>query len=329
MDRRRFNQVVGNASIPLFIPSALRVRGVSDAEVRVGVIGLDTSHAIAFTKIINQKDEGKEATGFRVTHAYPQGSRDIESSTKRIPGYIEQMKKMGVQITGSIKELLDQVEVVLLETNDGRLHLEQAMEVFEAEKPLFIDKPIAASLVDTISIFKSGEKYGVPVFSASSLRYSPTTQEVAKGKIGSILGADTYSPASLESTHPDLFWYGIHGVESLYTVMGQGCQQVTRVFRDNMEMVTGEWEDGRIGTFRGLRTAKTGYGGVAFGTDGIAPIGQYEGYEHLVWEILKFFQTGQVPIDPAETIELFAFMAAADESKKRGGKPVKISEVMG
>lgn len=328
MKRRKFGQVLGTASIPLIIPSTLRKLNSYDGDVRVGIIGLDTSHAIAFTKIINDREDGKPGTGFMVTHAYPQGSRDIESSVTRIPGYIEEIKPLGVTITDSIEDLLDQVEVVLLETNDGRLHLEQAQQVFEAGKPTFIDKPIAGSLDDTKQIFKEAMKHEVPVWSASSLRYSPTTQEVANGKIGKVLGADTYSPAKLEKTHPDLYWYGIHGVESLYTVMGTGCNQVSRIFRDEMEVVTGEWEDGRIGTFRGLRTEKTGYGGVAFGTEGIAPVGAYEGYQHLVWEILKFFKSGVVPVSPEETIELFAFMAAADESKKMGGKPVSVKDLL-
>lgn len=328
MNRRKFHRVMGSASLPLVVPSFLKTPGIFEEDIRVGIIGLDTSHAIAFTKIINQREEGKAGTGFMVTHAYPYGSRDIESSFSRIPGYIEDVKKLGVKITGSIAEMLDEVEVVLLETNDGRLHLEQASQVFEAGKPVFIDKPIAASLEHTKMIFKEADKHQVPVWSASSLRYSPSTQEVAQGKIGRVLGADTYSPAKLEETHPDLFWYGIHGVESLYTVMGTGCRQVHRVFREDMELVTGEWEDGRIGTFRGLRTEKTGYGGVAFGTEGIAPVGAYEGYEHLVWEILKFFKSGKVPVSPEETIELFAFMAAADESKKMGGKPVSVHDLI-
>jgi predicted dehydrogenase len=328
MNRRKFQELVTIASVPLFFPSRRSSFGSTSNEIKVGVIGLDTSHAIAFSKIINQREDGKEGSGFMVTHAYPYGSRDIESSATRIPGYIEDIKKLGVAITNSIDELLSEVEVVLLETNDGRLHLEQSQQVFEAGKPVFIDKPIAASVKDTLAIFKTAEKHQVPVFSASSLRYSPSTQEVAQGKIGRVLGADTYSPAKLESTHPDLYWYGIHGVESLYTVMGTGCKQVTRIFRDEMEVVTGEWEDGRIGTFRGLRTEKAGYGGVAFGTEGIAPVGAYEGYEHLVWEILKFFKSGIVPVQPSETIEMFAFMAAADESKKLSGKPVMIKDML-
>ncbi|MBK8501657.1 MAG: Gfo/Idh/MocA family oxidoreductase [Saprospiraceae bacterium] len=327
MNRRKFQEVLSIASIPLFFPAVRSSLMATSKDIKIGVIGLDTSHAIAFSKIINQREEGKEGTGFMVTHAYPYGSRDIESSAARIPGYIDDIKKLGVAITNSIDELLTEVDVVLLETNDGRLHLEQSQQVFEAGKPVFIDKPIAASVKDTLAIFKTAEKHQVPVFSASSLRFSPSTQEVAQGKIGRVLGADTYSPAKLETTHPDLYWYGIHGVESLYAVMGAGCKQVTRLFRDDMEVVTGEWEDGRIGTFRGLRTEKTGYGGVAFGTEGIAAVGAYEGYEHLVWEILKFFKSGIAPVQPSETIEMFAFMAAADESRKMGGKSVMVKNM--
>ena len=326
MERRKFSKTLAIGST-LLGSRALYCQASDAEDVSVGIIGLDTSHAPAFTKIINNREEG--STGFKVTHAYPHGSRDIESSSSRIPKYTEEMKGMGVRITDSIASMLNEVEVVLLETNDGRLHLEQSLEVFEAGKRVFIDKPMAASLSDTKTIFREAHKHNVPTFSASSLRFSPSTQSVASGSIGSVLGADTYSPAKLETTHPDLYWYGIHGVESLYTVMGKGCKKVTRIFRDEMEVVNGEWEDGRIGTFRGIRTGKTGYGGVAFGTEGIAPVGAYEGYEHLVVEILEFFRTGKPPVDSEETIEIFAFMSAADLSRERRGAPVDIEEVMG
>lgn len=297
-------------------------------DVKVGIIGLDTSHAVAFAKIINQPEDGKP-TGFKVTHAYPHGSRDIESSVSRIPKYTEDVKALDIVISDSIASLLDEVDVVLLETNDGRLHLEQALEVLESGKRVFIDKPIAASLKDTVAIFDAAKKYNVPLFSASSLRFSPSTQQMAKGEtIGKVLGADTYSPAKLEETHPDLFWYGIHGIESLCTVMGTGCQRVSRIFKPDMEVVTGEWENDRIGTFRGLRTEKAGYGGTAFGTEGIAPAGAYEGYEHLVVEILNFFKTGIPPVSAEETIEIFALMAAAHLSGERDGEYVLLEEVL-
>ena len=225
--------------------------------------------------------------------------------------------------------LLEKVDYVLLETNDGRRHLEQALPVFKAGKPIFIDKPIAASLSDVLSIVEASRQYQVPMFSASSLRFAPSTQAIASGdKIGKILGAEIFSPATIEKTHPDLYWYGVHGVESLFTVMGAGCKQVRRIYREDMDLVVGEWTDGRIGSFRGIRSGKKDYGGTAFGETGIAPAGKYEGYEHLVTEILSFFRSGIVPFPVEETIEIFAFMEAADESKRRNGDPVTLQEVI-
>lgn len=295
--------------------------------LRVGVIGLDTSHSTAFTKLLNT-DETMEYGGYKVVAAYPHGSRDIESSTKRIPGYIEEVKKLGVQITGSIKELLDKTDVILLETNDGRLHLEQAMEVFKAGKTVFIDKPVAASLSDAIAIYQAAEKYKVPMFSASSLRYMSNMDDILVNQsIGKVLGADAFSPCVLEKTHPDFFWYGIHGVEALYTVMGTGCKTVSRVHTPDTDVVTGLWEDDRIGTFRGLRAGKTGYGGYAFGEKGIKTLGDYNGYAPLLKDVIKLFQTGTSPVTPKETLEIFTFMEAAHESTRRNGAIVELKEV--
>ncbi|HZH74018.1 MAG TPA: Gfo/Idh/MocA family oxidoreductase [Mariniphaga sp.] len=295
---------------------------------KVGIIGLDTSHSIAFTKTLNSADAGNSYNGYKVVAAYPKGSLDIKSSVDRIEGYVKQVKDMGVEITGSIDELLQKVDVVLLETNDGRRHLEQVLPVLKAGKRVFIDKPIAASLEDAMIIFRASEHYGIPLFSASSLRYIKGADEIKNGSVGKVMGAETFSPASLEETHPDLFWYGIHGVETLFTLMGTGCKQVTRAFTPGMDVVVGVWEDDRIGTFRGLRSGKTGYGGTVFGEKGITTLGSYNGYNPLLKEIVDYFDTGKVPIDPKETIEIFAFMQAADDSKKAGGKPVSIEKVM-
>ena len=292
---------------------------------RVGIIGLDTSHSIAFTKALNADQPDPIYDGYKVTAAYPYGSKDIESSAKRIPGYIDEVKKLGVKITGSIQELLAETDVILLETNDGRLHLQQALEVFKAGKRMFIDKPVAASLSDTLAIFKAAEKYKIPVFSASSLRYIKGLESVDKAKV---LGADTYSPAVLEKTHPDFFWYGVHGVETLYTVMGTGCKSVTRVSTPNTDIVVGIWEDGRTGTFRGTRTGKHDYGGTVFTEDGNKVLGPYGGYAPLLVDIIKYFKTGEMPVTPEETIEIFAFMEAADESKRQGGKSVTLESVL-
>ena len=297
-------------------------------ELKVGMIGLDTSHSIAFTKVLNDAAAADEVANCKVTIAYPYGSRKIESSYSRIPGYTEQMKEMGVEIAESIDEVLAEVDVVLLETNDGNPHLEQAMAVIDAGKPLFIDKPVAGSLADAIAIYQYAEQNQVPVFTSSSLRYSKGAVEIRNGSIGKVHGAETFSPAHLEPSHPDLFWYGIHGVEALFTVMGAGCESVVRVSTEDTEFVTGTWNGGRVGAFRGIRGYKGGYGGTAYGEKGIAEVGPYQGYRPLVVDIVAFFKTGKSPVEAKESLEIYAFMEAADESKRQGGVPVSIAEVM-
>lgn len=332
VNRRRFLRDLTAVGIGLSAVSVAKL-GVSREALqgkRVGIIGLDTSHSIAFTKAMNDSNADPKLNGYKVVAAYPFGSKTIESSSKRIPGYIDEVKKLGVTITDSIAELLDQVDVVLLETNDGRLHLEQVIPVFKAGKRVFIDKPIAASLADTKAIFAAAKQYNVPTFSSSSLRYVENIPDLAAGKlIGDITGADTFAPATLESTHPDLFWYGIHGVEMLFALLGTGCQEVRRIYGEGTDIVVGTWSDGRVGVFRGIRNGKGGFGGMAYGTKGQQTIGSYKGYLPLLYHVVNYFDTGIVPVSPAETTELVAFMEAADESKRRGGAAVNVQELLG
>lgn len=328
-DRREFLRTATMAGIgaALSLPVLAAYRH-SAAPIKIGIIGLDTEHSVAFTKTLNDPNAPADVAGFRVAAAYPHGSRDIPSSLKMIPGFTEEMKALGVEIVPSIEDLLKKTDAVLLETNDGRLHLEQALPVFKARKPMFIDKPIAASLSDALAIFAAAEKYHTPVFSSSSLRYMTNAQQIVHGKIGKVLGADAYGPATIEHTHPDLFWYGVHGVEALFTVMGTGCISVTRLYTEGADMVVGRWEGDRIGTFRGLRAGAEDFGGAAFGEKGIAPIGPWEGYRPLTVQIAEFFRTGKAPVSPEETLQIFAFMEAADKSKQQGGVAVTLESVM-
>lgn len=293
--------------------------------LKAGIIGLDTSHAIAFSKTLNAKEPNPAVAGCRMVAAYPKGSPDIAGSVSRVPGYIEEIKKLDVEIVDSIEELLKRVDVVFLETNDGRPHYEQLLPVLKAGKPCFIDKPIAASLTDAVAIFEAARKYKVPVFSSSSLRFGKNSLAVRGGSLGKVSHCETTSPASLEPTHPDLFWYGIHGVESLFTVMGTGCKSVTRgKTADGLIEVKGDWSGDRVGIFREGK----GYTGTATGEKGSAPVGSYDGYDPLVYEIIKFFRSGQPPVTEQETLEIYAFMEAADESKRQGGAKVTLESVL-
>lgn len=298
--------------------------------IRVGIVGCDTSHAVAFTEILHGADAKGDLAGFRVVVAYPGGSDDIPSSRDRVGEYVATLKeKHGVEIVDSIETLLEKCDVVLLESVDGRPHRAQAEPIFRARKPVFIDKPVAGSLADAIAIYAMAEKSGTPCFSSSALRFEPAIVALKDATaVGEVVGCDTFGPCELEEHHPDLFWYGVHGVEALYTVMGTGCETVTRAHTEGSDLVTGVWSDGRIGTFRGIRKGRADFGATAIGTKGIAHGRGFAGYGPLVGEICRFFRSGHAPVSPAETIEMFAFMEAADESKRRGGVPVRVADVI-
>ncbi len=326
MNRRDFISRAAVAGTTLGLSFPAIASRVVQSPIKIGIVGLDTSHSPAFAKYFNVTDTSGE---FRVVAAYPYGSKDIASSVSRIPKYTDEVKGYGVSVVDSIQKLLTMVDVVLLETNDGRIHKEQAFQILQAEKPIFVDKPVAASLSDVIAIYDKARELNVPIFSSSSLRYMKTVQDVRyQNVIGKVLGADTFSPATLEPTHPDLFWYGIHGVEILFTVMGAGCESVTRFSKDNMDVVVGLWTDGRIGTFRGTREGKHDYGGTAFGSSGNLALGPFDGYDGLAVKIAEFFKTKKSPVDAKETLEIYAFMEAAHESKRQGGRRVSLKEVM-
>ncbi|HEX8200182.1 MAG TPA: Gfo/Idh/MocA family oxidoreductase [Isosphaeraceae bacterium] len=318
--------------LPLLMPGAAPRAAGQEANqpLRIGIIGLDTSHVVAFTKVLNDPKAAGDLAGIRVVAAYPGGSPDVAASRDRVAGYTRQLREeFGVEIVDSIAALLEKVDVVLLESVDGRPHLEQVRPVLEARKPVFIDKPVAGSLADALRIYALAEAAGVPCFSSSSLRYSPSIAGARTDpRVGSVVGCVAYGPSTLEEHHPDLFWYGIHGVESLFTVMGTGCVSVARVQTEGTELVTGTWADGRVGTFRGIRQGKADYGVLVFGSKEIVHSHGYGGYEPLLVEIARYFRTGKSPVPAAETLEIVAFMEAADESKRRGGVSITLESVM-
>ncbi|MEA3366192.1 MAG: Gfo/Idh/MocA family oxidoreductase [Candidatus Hydrogenedentes bacterium] len=300
-----------------------------DGVFRIGMIGLDTSHVIAFTKTFNDPNATEPFKDFKVVAAFKGGSDDVESSYTRVDKYTEHLRdEFGVTIVDSIQELCTMVDGIMLESVDGRPHLEQARPVFEAGLPIYIDKPVAGSLADAIEIFRLAKEHNVPCWSSSSYRYYPGLVEMMQKDYGELRGAISYGPAHLEEHHPDLFWYGVHPTEALFTVMGVGVQAVVRTHTENTDVVTGVWEGGKVGTLRGLRNQKTPNQVILFGTKDVLLQGPGGGYEPMLVEVAKFFKTGQAPVSSRETIEIFAFMEAADESKRQGGVPVSIADVI-
>jgi hypothetical protein len=297
-------------------------------KLRVGFVGLDTSHAGAFAKLIREAPASSAASKLQIVAAWPGGSPDIPSSADRVAGYTQEFERLGIEIVGSLDELLPKVDAVILTSLDGRAHLPQVVPILRAGKPVFIDKPLAADLADAVAIDRAAKAVGGRWFTSSSLRFTPTIWRYRTNTDRPVLGVHAWSPCSLEPHHTDLAWYGIHGVEALFTAMGTGCESVSRTRSDGADVSVGRWSDGRIGLFRGIRDGSQGYGLTVFGKDFIESDAKYEGYGPLVEQIALFLLGGPAPVAPAESLEIMAFIQAAQASSDRGGAPVKTSDMM-
>lgn len=303
---------------------ALCAVAVSAADLRLGIVGTDTSHAVAFTSLLNDPAHKDHVAGARVVAAIKGGSPDLPESANRVEKYAAELQsKWGVEIVPNIRSLCPKVDAVLLESVDGRPHLAQAREIFECGKPVFIDKPLASTLEDARAIALLGKQKGVKWFSASALRFS---EGLSRLRITGMNGAATWGPGPLEEHHQvDMTWYGIHAVELLYALLGQGCEEVSRFSSADADVVTGKWKDGRLGTVRLIRPYSK-FGAVTFSPKEVMESDKelYTGYKGLLQEIVKFVQTGQPPVAESETLEMFSFMEAAQRSKNAGGQPARL-----
>lgn len=311
-----------------FILAVLKPVHAEEALLNIGIVGCDTSHVVAFTKLINDPQAAGPLAGFKVTVAYPGGSGDLPESRNRVGGFVEQLESLGVKIVDSPEAVADQSDAILLESVDGRIHLEQFRSVARS-KPVFVDKPAAASLADVLAIFRIADETKTPCFSSSALRFCNQVTELAADKsVGDVIGCATAGPLTIEPHHPDLFWYGVHGVESLFALVGTGCETVIRVDTESSSLVVGKWSHGRIGSYFGSKNGSHDYAFSLYGTKGIAQRKGFSGYQPLVVRICEFFKTGKPPVSRAETIEIFAYMEAADESKRLLGQPVAIRDIL-
>ena len=299
------------------------------AALRLGIIGCDTSHATAFAGILNDPAAPNHVTGAKIVAALKTFSPDMEWSRTRVAGFVAEMReRWGVKFTGSIAELCRGVDAVLVCSVDGRAHLEQVREVIAAGRPVFVDKPLGGTLRDVRKILHIAEEACVPLWTGSAYRWHPSFTELLRTDVGEIRGALSFGPAHLDAHHPDLFFYGIHPTEALYAVLGEGCESVTRTKTADTDVVTGRWSGGRTGTLIGLRTPPLPNQVTVFGSTGFA---QQKGGTRLRparRPDREVPPNRPPPVRHAETLEMYAFMEAADESVRRGGVPVTLAEVV-
>jgi hypothetical protein len=303
----------------------LSVGALTAQDLRLGIIGTDTSHAVAFTKTLNDPANPDHVAGARIIAAFKGGSSDIEESASRVDKYATELHdKWNVKFVDTIAALCPLVDGLLLESVDGRPHLPQFREAVQCGKPVFIDKPLAATLEDARAIASLAAQAHVPWFSSSSLRYSAIENMKSPDAIGAIV----WGPGPLEPHHPlDLTWYGIHAIEMLYTLFGPGCVEASRMKSAEEDVITARWNDGKLGTVH-LQRPYGKFGAVVFLKGeklNAMPEIQFS-YVPLVRAIVGFMQTKQPPVPNEVTLEMFAFMDAAQRSEAASGKAIALNK---
>lgn len=335
-------------------PSVLRV--IADDPVRIGILGIDNFGSVAYTEFLNRPHADGVFQGVRVVAAYPIGSKDYPDSDKLVEQWKKQLLEMyqnpkdpndavpPIEMVNSVDELLSKCDGVMIFSMDGSLHLQQATDVLKAGKRLFISRPLASSPEDAVAIFKLAAETKTLCWSSSQHRYNTGFSGMKNHpEVGRVMGCDVYGGWNVNAPEADQFTRPLHSIETLYTIMGPGVVSVTCTSTPMAESITAVWNDGRIGTYRGIKEGSVKYSATVFGDKGVSTAGiyghgvpvngvvptndRYVGYEGLAIELAKFFHGGPVPVSPAETLEIFALMQAAEASKAQDGAVVPLKDL--
>lgn len=185
---------------------------------KVGILGTENSHALAFTQLLNTEDY----PDFKVTAVYGLEKDPSEKIKAEYPD---------VEIVDSITKMGDLVDCAMITARHGKYHKPFAMPFIEAGKPVFIDKPFTISIADAEELLDAAKKYNVPVIGGSGCKYSDELiefkSEIFDGSIGRVESAVMTFAADMKSEYGGFYFYGSHLVEMVMDVFGYDVRSVS------------------------------------------------------------------------------------------------------
>lgn len=286
--------------------------------IKVGVIGLDTSHSIEFIRVMQAPDypEADRVTGMKAVTCLR-----FETPYQNKEGLDQRQKQLeawGVKVTESFDEAAAGCDAYLLEINDGSYHLDYFRRLAGLGKPVFLDKPLAGSLDDGREILRLAGRHKTRVWSSSALPFSPALAEALE-PFAAIRLAHVYGALGKAPAGDSLIWYGVHTFETLQRIMGPGAKSVTAHESASETVAIVDYGEGRQGLVECVAGCYV-YGGRAHGSDkkeGKMRVKSFvlpAAYPPLVRAIAAFFAGGPAPVPLETTFEGLAMMAAARQS---------------
>lgn len=315
--------------------------------MRIGAIGIDSSHTPVFTNRINAlHKEGK--TKCQVTAFWDPGHHEWqhpagpEQSAKDVAKWREDTLKEGAKQVNSIDELLSQVDGVMVLNINGHRHLELAVPSLAKGMPTYIDKPLTCSIDQAKALLAMSRQYKARAYSASSLRFITEIPKIDKEKVGNIVAIDAFGNGEVLDMMPDLWHYGCHSIEMVDAIMlhfgqsGPGKHAAKRVSAvktgnatSGYHLIDIEYHDGKLARIRMDRNGAWAFGATIHGTKGIAQfvVDFAPVYSRLVEGMVRFFEGGEAPVDLRAIVESVAIMQLGNESIARGGEWVEIPAI--
>lgn len=292
-------------------------------EIKVALIGLDTSHSIEFTRRMqapdcpeDQRVQGMEAiTCLRFETPF----QDKDGLDKRQA----QLEEWGVKVTEDFDEAIDGCDAIMLEINDPAYHLEYFKKVADLKRPIFLDKPLADTIENGREIARIAREKNLRVFSSSSLRYIPNLDQ-ALAEVPEPMYAAMYGPVGVAPSGSSIVWYGVHAFEMLERVMGIGAKSVFARTDEAGVVAVVDYPEARRGMVE-LTTGVYAYGGLVRDKKKAFPFvaDTKRLYTVELEHVVEFFRGAPASASMEDALEVMAMLDAAEESSQTG-KTVKL-----
>lgn len=242
--------------------------------LKIGMIGLDTSHCQTFARLLHDESDPNHIPGARIVAGCPAATPDWDKSAGRVDRFTTMLREeYGAAIFDRPEAVAEASDLVMITAVDGRRHRALFEQIAPQGRPTFIDKPFATSVADAEAMLTLAGKHDLPLMSSSALRYADTFQTAMRDdRLGPIRGIDVFGPMALEGALPGLLWYGCHGIEMIVAAMGPGCRDIQVVGNENGEMHSLTWDDGRLASYRGIRDGASQFGATIHRKEGFQQI---------------------------------------------------------
>ncbi|WP_339173838.1 Gfo/Idh/MocA family oxidoreductase [Solibacillus sp. FSL R5-0691] len=263
--------------------------------MKIGIIGTDSTHAIAFSERLQKK--GHKLFAYR-------GGSAIDLSRNRIERISAELNDSGIPFMTTLQELSDICDAFIITSADASQHFGQFADLAALEKPIFIDKPLALNYEQASSIVELANEKGTPLMSCSALRFADEIQLVKSKK--SIEAVDIIAPLPMLQ-ELDYFYYGIHAVEMISALKGTSVKDIAVTFNERQHFITFTFQDGTVSSIRGYLQHRQGFQFVTHTQQQSEWFEIAEGdlrfYDRLIDAIEQFFIEKKSPIDQTDMLQ--------------------------